>query len=211
MFKSRSRGLTVAPVPRRLAAGAIDTAAVLLPILAVSMGAAGLYMRRRRQKGDGTDSWREFAVPRRWQTVIWVGGEAAQIAARNRRGPGYRALGLRRADVGTGGPVSLRSALIYSAVMVAFRLLARLGSRPWKRRMDAARADFKAVQRSHADDPEERHEALREAYRRHHVNPATACAPALFGAVVTQAPALWSPLNQTLAERLAGIVVVVED
>ena len=211
MFKSRSRGLTVAPVPRRLAAGAIDAAVIFLPVLAVSAGAAALHARRRRRAGEDPEPCPAFTVPGRWQTVFGVGGEVVQLAALNQRGPGYRALGLRRADVRTGGPVSLRGALIYGAVMVAFRRLTQLGSRPFKRRIEAARADFKAVQRAHPDDPKARHEALREVYSRHRVNPATACAPALVGAVVTQAPALWSPLNQTLAERLAGIVVVVED
>jgi hypothetical protein len=32
--------------------------------------------------------------------------------------------------------------------------------------------------------------------------------PAILGVAITQAPVLWSPLNQTPVERLAGILVV---
>jgi hypothetical protein len=39
----------------------------------------------------------------------------AGVATRNHRGLGYRLVGLRRADARTGGPVSIRSALINHA------------------------------------------------------------------------------------------------
>src|ERR1700722_15244101 len=43
-------------------------------------------------------------------------GQAAAVPARNWRGPGSRVLGTRMADLRTGGPVSVRSALIRAAV-----------------------------------------------------------------------------------------------
>jgi hypothetical protein len=52
---------------------------------------------------------------------------------------------------------------------------------------------------------------LKEFNKRHRVNPAGSCLPPLLGATVLQAPVLWSPLNQTVPERFAGIVVVVQD
>ena len=48
---------------------------------------------------------------------------------------------------------------------------------------------------------------MKELYKRNRVNATGSCAPPLLGAAIMYAPALWSPLNQTIPERLAGIVV----
>jgi hypothetical protein len=53
--------------------------------------------------------------------------------------------------------------------------------------------------------------ALKQLDKRHRVNPAGSCLPPLLGATVLKAPVLWSPPNRIVPERLAGIVVVVQD
>ena len=77
-----------------------------------------------------------------------------------------------------------------------------------RRRLEALQPELAEIRRTHAHDPEAQRRALKEFYKRHRVHPAASCGPPLLGAAVTPAPVLWSPLNQTIPERLAGIVVV---
>ena len=130
---------------------------------------------------------------------------------RNWRTPGYRALGLRRADILTGGPVSVRGAVIQQAVVIASTQLRRQLLRPWRRRsqkrMEAMRAKVKQAQREHPGD----HEAQRLATQGEFgpSEAAGSCGPPLAAALFMQSAVLWSPLNQTIAERLAGTIVVI--
>jgi hypothetical protein len=50
-----------------------------------------------------------------------------------------------------------------------------------------------------------------ESYKRERVNPLSSCVPTVIAAAARQLPAIWSSLNQTVPERLAGIVVIRDD
>jgi hypothetical protein len=77
-----------------------------------------------------------------------------------------------------------------------------------QRRLEALQPELAEIRRAHADNPEAQARALKEFNKHHRVNPAGSCLAPLLGATVMEAPVLWSPLNQTIPERLAGIVVV---
>ena len=207
-----AKRLKVASLPRRLAAGAIDAVAVLLPVLAVSGAGAWLYISYERRRGRMQDDMPSFRLDRRWGVAIAVVAVPFEVRARNWRGPGYRALGLRRVDAHTGGPVSVRGALIHLAVTNAWSTSTRLLLRPADKRdgqrRNAMDAEVKAARHAHAGDPDAVQQAVTEVYRRHRLNPMRSCLPAVASSVLLRLPALWSPLNQTLPERLAGTVVV---
>jgi RDD family len=205
-------GLKVASLWRRLGAAVIDTVVFVPPIVGVCGGAAWVYVRFGPGRGRKLNELRPPSTPPRWNPVVWATAAAVGVPMRNWRSPGYRALGLRRVDVRTGGPLSARNTLVQQLVVIASGQLRRRLMGPWntrnKRRLEALKPQLAEVRGAHADDPEAQRRALKEFYTRHRVSPAASCAPTLLGAAVTQAPVLWSPLNQTIPERLAGIVVV---
>ncbi|HTX12526.1 MAG TPA: RDD family protein [Solirubrobacteraceae bacterium] len=205
-------GLKVASLWRRLGAAAIDTVVFVPPALVVFAGGGALYVLWRRRGEHEPDDWPVFKPSSRWNLVIWSATTAARVPSRNWRTPGYRALGLRRVDVRTGGPLSARNVLVQAIVAMASGELRRQLMHPWvmrkKRRLEALQPELAQIRRAHPDDPEAQHQALKEFSKRNHVNPAASCAPPLLGSAVMQAPVLWSRLNQTVPERLAGVVVV---
>jgi uncharacterized RDD family membrane protein YckC len=212
MAETGPPGLKVASLGRRVCAGLIDTVVFVPPIVAVCVGIGWLYLPFGPGRGRKLGELRPPAVPPRWNAVIWATAAAVGVPMRNWRSPGYRALGLRRVDARTGGPLSARNVIVQQLVAIASGQLRRRLMNPWlsrkKRRLEALKPELAEVRRAHADDPEAERRALKEFYKRQRVNPAASCAPSLLGAAVTQAPVLWSPLNQTIPERLAGIVVV---
>lgn len=137
---------------------------------------------------------------------------AVAVPIRNVRTPGYRALGLRRVDAHTGGPLTPCHAIVQAAISAACGLLVRWLAQPWqarlRKRRAAAGAEVEEFPRVQPDDDEAQENARREIHQRYRVNASGACGPPLLLIVATNAAALWSPLNQTSAERIAGIVVV---
>jgi hypothetical protein len=133
----------------------------------------------------------------------------------NWRGPGYRILGLRQVDARTGGPVSIRGAFVSAAVKKIWirstRVLARHLDREHDNRAATIDAELEQARHAHAGDSEAMRRAAAEVYRRHGLNPTRACLPALASATLLVLPALWSPLNQTLPERIAGTIVIRQD
>lgn len=188
---------------------------LILPVVAVAAGAVLLYAWRVERRGGGLDVPEPFKLPTRWHAAMWVGLGAVEVLSRNWRSPGYRAMRLRRVDVGTGGPVSARDALVYHAITTTSSWCGRRLMRPWQarseRRREAVRAELEEIRRAHPDDLEAQRRAMRESFSRHRVRPAASCAPPLVAAVVMQLPGFFSPRHQTIGERLTGIVVVVED
>jgi hypothetical protein len=145
-----------------------------------------------------------------------VASLTVELNSINHRTLGARVMRIRRADARTGGPVSLRSALISNLARRAIATaLAPLGARATQRnttRMKALQPRLKQIQREHSDDAEARQEALMRFYKEHNVNPLASCLPTLvIGFAAPLVPALLSPLRQTIPHRLAGIVWVVED
>jgi hypothetical protein len=173
-------GLRVASLRRRLAAGLIDAVLVVAPTVAIIGGGYVLYERQVRRRGpeDVTPPTREQL--RHWRWVALAGSLPLAVVGRNWRSPGCRVLKLRMIDARTGGPVTVRGALIRWGVATAVRSVNEQAADAWRRR-----------------DPD--------------VRPARARLPMLIPAVALRLPALWSPAGQTVYERLAGTVVVVED
>jgi hypothetical protein len=208
-------GLKVAPLRRRLAAGAIDAVVVVGPIGGALGGAAWLRTCYRRWRGQDDGAIPELRQDRRWGTVSAAASAGLQVGARNWRSPGYRALGLRRVDVRTGGPVTVRSAIIQAAVSDLLSRTIRSLIQPWQarrmERLQAIQAEMKEAQRTHAGDREAQQRALMEIFKRENVNPLTSCLPAVLVGTLPQVTRVRSPLNQTLPERLAGTVVVRDD
>ena len=225
MLRADRGGVEIASLRRRAAASLIDAGVILTPILLASGGGAALYMwyRGRRsgpENGDAQDlaldrvpeAFRRFGESRLGQFALEAGSLPIEIRLRNWRSPGMRALGLRRADARTGGPVTVRSALIHKAVVLTSRGLNRLQRRGFDERFHERHrlmnADLDEARRIHAGDRDARERAMREVIKRYSVTPWPACGRALLGIVPLYVPALWSARNQTLPDRVAGIVVV---
>jgi membrane protein insertase Oxa1/YidC/SpoIIIJ len=102
--------------------------------------------------------------------------------------------------------------VVYDLVTLASSQARRRLMKSWmtrnQRRLRALKPELMQVRRLHAGDSSAQRRASREVFARHGVRPAYSCAPPLLGLAITQAPVLWSPLNQTVAECLAGAVVV---
>jgi hypothetical protein len=211
----------IAPLGRRFVASLIDAAVFLPLLLAAGIGGFKLYMSHLRRSssdgerpelGSGASSRLQAWGTGRWRWAILVGGSALEVSARNWRSPGARLLGLRRVDVHAGGPVPIRSALVTYGVRTAWRestrrLLAPIEKRS-SQRAAAFRAQAREIRRPHAGDRETKQRALAEESRADGRNCLTLLVPAVISVVAMQAPALWSPLKQTIPDRLAGIAVI---
>src|SRR5581483_5036338 len=126
-------GLKVAPLSRRLAARFIDAVVFLTPTLGGGAAAAGLYMKYTKRT-DRKLEWSPPTLTRPWRLALFGLSLALDARIRNWRSPGDRALGLRRVDVRTGGPVSIRSVVVRSVATHLFTQSTRLALRPWEKR-----------------------------------------------------------------------------
>jgi hypothetical protein len=198
----------IAPLRRRFAASLIDAGVIGTPIMSAVIGGSWLCARRDRE----LTAFRRFGESR-WQLAFHAASLPIEILLRNRRTPGMRIMGLRRADAHTGGPVTVRSSVVHEVVVTAWRELIRRAQRPAEERFRERRrlmeADLEEVRRQHSDiDDAARQRAITEVFKRHGVSPWASCVRGLLGIVPPYLPALWSERNQTLQDRLAGIVVV---
>jgi hypothetical protein len=152
--------LRMASPGRRAAAGALDG---LIYVAGFGLVAAAVTARGRRE------------LPPRLFRMIAVVGQAAAVPGRTWRGPGSRLLGTRLADARTGGPVTVRSAFILTAVSLIEREATRPLIRRAASRRDAHSAALKPrideIEREHADDAAARQRALTDLYRAEGVNP----------------------------------------
>jgi uncharacterized RDD family membrane protein YckC len=194
--------LTIASPGRRIAAHALD--------IAICMSGGGLVLAAA---GKAFHSERD-ELPPRWWHALEIAGHVTAVPTRNWRSPGWQLLGLRRVDAHTGGPVGVRSALIRDAVSAAERALSRpLLRRAWRRsseRTAELQPRIDELKRAHADDSVALQRALMELYKDEKLNPLAPCLWGLAGTSVLRLLALWSPRRQTLPDRLAGLVVVVD-
>ena len=216
-------GLEIASIQRRALAALIDAAVFLPPVALVGGGGVWLYiayLRRRSGEEEAEFDFAEHAPFRRiaeprWRLGLWAATAPLDIAFRNWRSPGARAMGLRRVDARTGRPVSVRAAAIHNVVEMAYGELNRWVQRRFSKRLAerqrALRAELGEISRTHAGDHEAQHRATMEVYRRHKLRPWGFCARASLGAVPKYLPAFWSARNQTPSQRVAGIIVVVAE
>jgi len=211
-------GLEIASLRRRALASAIDTAVFMVPVGLAAGGGTWLYMRWCSGEDDSVSDlaerlpFRRLAEPR-WRLVVWALSAPIEVGLRNWRSPGARAMGLRRVDSRTGGPVSVRSAVTRNAVNTASGELSRWVRRPsmtrFAERRDALEAELKEIRRIYPDD-ESRGRAMKEVSERRRLRVWKTCGWGLLGLAPRYLPALWSPHNQTPLDRVAGTVVIVD-
>jgi hypothetical protein len=206
--------LELASLPRRLAASVINLISGLgmtLGLLAL-VGLPAWPFRSRLRRW-----WRRWA-PSSWPVPLGPAmlAQSTVMAARsrNRRGRGSRLLRVRRVDVRTGGPVSVRAALTAHLIGVAqaelWRRVIRAHQREGTARLDALRPELERIRREHADDSERRQQVLMDFYRDRGVNPLRSCGPDLLPHLATTATVVLSRRHQSLADRVAGIVTIVD-
>jgi uncharacterized RDD family membrane protein YckC len=160
-----------------------------------------------------SDGGKRELPPRLFRTITAV-GHAAAVPGRNWRGPGSLLLRTRLADGRTGGPVTVRSAFILTAVsgieQEAVRPLIRRAASRMKTRSAALKPRMDEIRRATAGDKEAQQRALMDLYQAEGVNPLAGCLSPLAAGFAFKLPALWSPRHQTIGDRLAGVVVVVD-
>jgi 60Kd inner membrane protein len=191
--------LTIASPARRAAAEVLDG---LIYVAGFSLAALAVSDRGKRGLS-----------PRLFRTIAAV-GHAAAVPGRNWRGPGSRLLGTRMVDARTGGPVSVRSAFVLTAVSSIEREAARPLTRRAASRMTTRSAALKPrmdeIRRATGGDAQAQQRALMDLYKAEGVNPLAGCLSPLAAGFAFKLPVLWSPRHQTIGERLAGVVVVVD-
>ena len=214
-------GLEIASLRRRALASAIDAAVFMVPAAIVGGGGVWLYMTYLGRRSGEADPEFDFAerlpfhrlAEPRWRLVVWAVSAPIEVGLRNWRSPGARAMGLRRVDARTGGPVSVRSAVMRNAVNTASGELSRWVRRPsmkrFAERRDALEAELKEVRRTYSDD-EARRRAMKEISERRKLRVWKTCGWGLLGLAPRYVPVLWSPRNQTPVDRVTGTIVVLD-
>ncbi len=216
----------IASLQRRALAALIDAGVFLPPTVLVAVAGVKVYEAlQKRRSGEeqarpasttrNLGSARGFAESTRWQLGVWAASVPIEILLRNSRSPGARIMGLRRVDARTGGPVPVRSAVIHNVAQSAARqLTGRLARRYGRRdaeRLRAMKAEIEETQRTHADD-DARQPAATDVFRRAGMTSARSSGRTLLlGIVPNYLGALWSERNQTLYDRVAGIIIVVDE
>jgi hypothetical protein len=224
------RDLEIASLRTRAAGAAID----LLLFLTAFGGCLAAYVavrvKRRGRDRDTQDdvSERLGSSPRRRrigerlrskpaQVMIRMVSVALAVPMRNWRSPGARIVGLRVVDARTGGPVTVRSVILGSAVDAAFGLAIKPLTAPGRRRSEAENARLQeiepqtqALRRQHAGDRRAERKAIAALYKANGVNPLrTLGSPRwLFLVLPNLLTAMLSSKGQTLRQRVSGTVVV---
>lgn len=225
-------GLELAPVWRRAAAALINVLAVIAGVVAAGVAVFGgvkLGLTRRlapalRPLSRRWSAWAEgldhtqgpAPVSAQTRLLISVPSVALDLDARNRRWVGARVMRIRRVDVRTGGPITLRAALIEHVVSSGYtaatsRILSAIMKRSTSR-IEEIQPALRELQRVHAGNPEAINEATIALYREHNVHPFASCLwTMLSGLFVRAIPVILSPLRQSIPERAARIVTVLDE
>jgi uncharacterized RDD family membrane protein YckC len=214
--------LCVAPVWRRVVAGLINASLGIAWVVGIVF--AGYRLRAflgpplrpltRRLEERGL-AGRKGGLSLRVRALFLVSGLTFELDGRNRRSLGARVMRIRRVDMSSGGPVSVRGALIRHFAKTAIG--AGLGGliRPMTKRatdrMQALQPQLKELQQAHTDDKTAQQQALTRFYREHKVNPLRSCGAPVLPLLAPSLAVLFSPRRQNFLDRLAGIIWVMED
>lgn len=206
----RRKRLEVASPWRRLGAAMIDVA-IFLPLIGLAV--FGWFKLRRPSRHDPPRPPRPpDESSRRVRLTMGAVGTAGAIGFRNGRSPGARLLGIRTVDARTGGPVSVRSVVIHQLVTHLSSSLSRELVRPLQKRESDRLRDLRPamdeIRREHAGDTDAKNAAMMRLYTEHDVNQFRTCLWPLLSAIVVQLPSFLTPRGQTLAEWLAGTIVI---
>jgi hypothetical protein len=230
MTSSATANLQIASLRRQFAAGLIDVISVVGPLVMLVGGGVWAYSRFGPGSSGSDDaptctngSCGGKAVSKTNVYALTGAAHAAGVVMRNSRGPGARIMRIRRVDGRTGGPVTIRSAIVSGAAGTGWSWLVRRTFAPQRRRAsEQAKAKLAVVEeelnelrRRYADDPETLQRELTSVYKRVGTNPLSAAMPfgprsLLAQSLVSHLPKLLSPRNQSVPDWLAGIVTVVE-
>lgn len=215
MIRNRQRDLPVAPIRRRLLASLIDLALALLGGILAIGAVTGVITMRGRKDAPGVNSLTRLTSSKRVSNALRVFAFVLNVLLTGRRGPGSRIVGIRLVDARTGGPVSLRQATLRAGSRQGWQLLVRgLTARQRKAKQLKDRdlhSKAEALKRAHEDDRDAFQHAMMEMYKENQVRPYVSCLPALAQlplGLAIEAPALWTPLQQGLPDKLAGTIII---
>jgi hypothetical protein len=224
--RRRRRSLQLATLRRRFLAALLN-AAIAIAALALTLGVGVLVCgrvldrrsaRRGRTRAEG-EAWK--ALSARLQStpaklVLHLVGLAITAVATGHRSPGFRLLDLRRVDAHSGGEVTRRQAIVSSATRDASRIMSNCLFRAAK--VDGSldheklHSEWDAARREYAADREAMQRAMMSIYRANKADPRVSCLralPRVLFAIATELP-VWSSQKQSLPDRLAGTVIIVE-
>lgn len=207
---------------------AMDLVVALGVVAAVVAAGVASSRVRRRWRGEPPEHRSDpREVPRierirqvaqsmaRWRWALHVPYCLIVVRIRNLRTPGMRLMRTRRADARTGGPVTVRSAIVSYAVSTAWselgRRLYRGADARDRERQTQVQAEVQEIQRRHAGDREAMERAIAECYSERSYNCMRPAVRRLPLAMLPLLPILWTERRQTAADWLAGIVVVSDD
>ncbi len=224
LLRRRPR-LEVASLRRRVVASLLNVLVGLSALVFVVAAGVGIFRGVRKQRVSfklfrGLAS-RGARIPVQLQSesakrVLPVVVLVASVLRRERRGAGFRLLGLRLVDARTGRDVSHRQELIRAGTRQAWRLLcgrlipvSKAQASPTHEKL---RSEVEAAKRRHANDRQAlQHEVMR-IYQENKADPVrVSFLPMLLRfplIALIDLPVFWSPLHQSLPDRLAGTVIV---
>ena len=204
----------LAPISRRFGADVIDGVVFLLAFGGIMVAVTKLFIRSAKRESAQNLLQQTNSRADQFRRASWIWSFCGPGLTRNWRSPGKRAMHIRRVDAPSGGPITLRSALVASCVATTWKLLGAAVFRPLDRQRDQSaqtlRAQMQLIQEQYDDDSREQQERMEAAARTHGVSclkPLVCRLPLIVGPLL---PALWSERNQTLTEFLAGTVTVIE-
>jgi hypothetical protein len=219
--------LAVASLRRRLLASLIDVLAGILTLVIV-IGTAALAFALGRKRGvgggllghlgsGGQDISRRLGS-RPTKLMLELTALAAATFAKQRRSPGFRVLGLRLVDVRTGGELSRQQEIIRATTRQVWRALCRrlvpMPKPPASPEQEKLRSQMEAARIRCAGDPDTLQREVIRIHRENKVQPLRiSCLPALARPLLVAAidlPAFWSPLKQSLPDRLAAVATIRE-
>jgi hypothetical protein len=185
-------------------------AAALIDLIVFMVSVIGAVLSARwLQGGDGElRGMPSLRLTRRHRLVLAIVFVPLQIRSRNWRSPGWRLMGLRQVDARGRAGVSPQRADPARGAHGAERVdIAVAGA------MEAARRERVKDTVASAEAYQSHHRqamarAIRNSLETNQVPTWRGCAMPLLLSAARDLPASWSPLKQTVPERLAGTVVV---
>jgi len=196
----------IAPFRKRLFASAVDG----LPVLALFLP----FVRRRPGP-------RQTRLQRSVNNALKVAQSAYEMLALARRGQtmGQRVAGIRVVDEHTGGAPTLKQAAVRGIVLMVPDVLSRLIfasqiRKHWPSLDGDLRAEVEQLRREHAGDPVALKAATNALFLERGVEGWAGCWPSLVVVVLNylvRGHALLPPLHRSLADRLAGTVLIRSD
>jgi uncharacterized RDD family membrane protein YckC len=209
-------GVVLAPLWRRAVAQVIDLsvgAAFVGAVIAVGFAVLKAPIRIPRWLREKAKGWKPISW--RTQMLVAVPLGASALQTRNRRSIGSRVMGLRHVQLQTGGPISVRSAVIQSLASRALREMRRVLVQPMVVKGGKRVRDLKPqvldLQRQHAGDKAALEQAMVKLYREQGFNPLTPMAWSILPIFASEIiPVLVTPRRQTIPDLAAGVVVVTD-